>query len=52
LANAGHYADAKEPDRLLAERVESIVSIEHAKWVSAQEKIDKNKDTTIVEKKG
>ena len=43
LAKAGHYADAKEPDRLLAERVESIVSTEHAKWVSAQKKVDKKK---------
>jgi hypothetical protein len=50
LAKAGHYADAKDPDRLLAERVESIVSIEHAKWVSAQEKVDKNKETPILKK--
>jgi hypothetical protein len=38
LAKAGHYADAKDPDRLLAERVESLVSTEQAKWVSSQEK--------------
>ena len=48
LANAGHYADAKDPDRLLAERVESIVSTEHAKWVSSQEKIGKEEKTLIV----
>jgi hypothetical protein len=42
--------DAEEPDRLLAERVESIVSTEHAKWVSAQEKVDKNEKAPIVEK--
>lgn len=50
LAKAGHYADAKEPDRLLAERVESIASNEHAKWVSAQEKVDKKEKEHIVEK--
>jgi hypothetical protein len=50
LAKAGHYADAKEPDRLLAERVESIVSTEHAKWISAQEKVDKKEKAHIVEK--
>ena len=31
LAKAGHYADAKDPDRLLAERIESQISTEHAK---------------------
>lgn len=52
LAKAGHYADAKDPDRLLAERVEEIASVEHAKWVSAHEKIDKDKNTPIAEKDG
>lgn len=50
LAKAGHYADAKEPDRMLAERVESIVSTEHAKWISSQEKVDKKEESPIVEK--
>jgi len=50
LAKAGHYADAKAPDRLLAERVESIVSTEHAKWVSAQEKTDKKEETSVAAK--
>jgi hypothetical protein len=45
LAKAGHYADPKDPDRLLAERVESIVSTEHAKWVSTQEKVGKEEQT-------
>jgi len=36
-ANAGPYATATVPQTLLAERVESIISQEHAKWVSAQE---------------
>ncbi len=37
LANAGPYA--KEPGRnqLLAERIESLVSQEHAKWAATQE---------------
>jgi hypothetical protein len=51
LAKAGHYADTKDPNRLLAERVESIVSTEHAKWVSAQEKVCKKEELPIVERK-
>ncbi len=34
LAQAGPYADAARPDALLAERVEGLVSQEHATWVS------------------
>jgi hypothetical protein len=49
LARAGHYAGAKDPDRLLAERIESLISTEHAKWVSAQEKVAQ-KEVPIVEK--
>src|SRR5687767_3578876 len=37
LATAGPYASSPEPLKLLAERVESLVSQEHAKWVSGQE---------------
>lgn len=37
LAGAGPYADLQHPLAVLAERVESLVSKEHAKWVSAQE---------------
>lgn len=33
LAKAGPYADAARPEALLAERVESLISTEHAKWV-------------------
>lgn len=51
LAKAGHYTDAKDPNRLLAERVESIVSTEHAKWVSAQEKMCKKEEPPVVERK-
>ncbi|MDQ3608223.1 MAG: DUF4231 domain-containing protein [Actinomycetota bacterium] len=34
LARAGPYADAARPVALLAERVEGLVSQEHAAWVS------------------
>ncbi len=37
LANAGPYATAADPRALLAERVESTVSQEHAKWASVQQ---------------
>jgi uncharacterized protein DUF4231 len=36
-AAAGPYAASEAPDALLAERVESLVSQEHAKWVTQQE---------------
>lgn len=34
LAQAGPYAEAARPEALLAERVEGLVSQEHATWVS------------------
>jgi len=37
LAKAGPYADAKVPHALLAERVESLVSEQHARWVSTSQ---------------
>jgi len=37
VAHAGPYATASNPDAMLAERVESLVSQEHAAWVSQQE---------------
>jgi hypothetical protein len=37
LARAGPYAFTDNPRALLAERVESLVSQEHAKWVSLRE---------------
>jgi Protein of unknown function (DUF4231) len=37
LAKAGPYAAAADPRVLLAERVESLASEEHAKWTSLQE---------------
>lgn len=36
-AKAGPYAHASNPRRLLADRVESQISREHAKWVSTRE---------------
>jgi hypothetical protein len=42
-ANAGIYSTAREPLKLLAERVEGLISKEHAKWVSAQEEAAKTK---------
>jgi hypothetical protein len=40
LAKAGPYAVA-DPHALFAERVESLVSQEHAKWAAAQEPVAK-----------
>ena len=37
LAKAGPYAGATDPRALLAERVESLVSREHSKWISVRE---------------
>lgn len=36
-AKAGPYADVADPTRLLAERLEGLISQEHAKWVSSNE---------------
>jgi hypothetical protein len=36
-ARAGPYAVAQRPEAVLAERIEGLVSQEHAKWVSSQE---------------
>ena len=41
LSHAGPYASATNAKALLAERVESSVSQEHAKWASAQEQTAK-----------
>lgn len=38
LASAGPYKNATDPIALLAERTETLVSQEHAKWISACEK--------------
>jgi len=43
LAGAGPYAAAQNPTALLAETIESVVSREHAKWASGQERSDQTK---------
>jgi hypothetical protein len=40
LAAAGPYKGASDPEATLAERVESLVSQEHAAWVSGREETD------------
>lgn len=37
LASAGPYSSVERPHSLLAERVESLVSQEHAKWATVQQ---------------
>jgi hypothetical protein len=37
LGGAGPYESAEQPRRLLADRIEGLISQEHAKWVSARE---------------
>lgn len=39
-AGAGPYASAPQPEALLAERIEGLVSQEHAAWVSQQREIE------------
>lgn len=43
LGGAAPYGIAKNPRALLAERVESLVSQEHAKWASIQQQEEKTK---------
>ena len=43
LGNAAPYVNAADAHALLAERIESLVSQEHAKWVSAQQHDKKSK---------
>jgi len=38
LANAGPYSTTKEAHAVLAERIESLISQEHAKWVTGRER--------------
>src|ERR1700693_3459887 len=37
LANAGPYPNVEKPRALLAERIESLISQEHAKWATVQQ---------------
>ena len=41
LARGGPYGGEPNPETLLAERVESLVSQEHAAWVSSREEADR-----------
>lgn len=41
LAQAGPYAQAPNPEEMLAERVEGLVSQEHAAWVGQREEVAK-----------
>lgn len=43
LAKAGPYSAAADPHVLLAERIESLVSQEHASWAAGQEEATKQK---------
>ena len=43
LGKAGPYANIDSPDTLLAERVESLVSREHSKWVAGRDQTDQSK---------
>jgi uncharacterized protein DUF4231 len=45
IGQAGHYA-TENREALLAERVESLVSQEHAKWASVQEQTPKAQGTS------
>lgn len=45
LALAGPYANSPNPRALLAERVESTVSQEHAQWASVQQQSGKTQGT-------
>lgn len=47
LSTAGPYAAAENPRALLAERIESLVSQEHAKWASAQEQTPKTQKASV-----
>lgn len=44
LGNAGPYSASPAAHALLAERIESLVSQEHAKWASGQEEAAKQKN--------
>jgi|SRR5215472_3471027 len=44
LGESGPYASVDNPHSLLAERVESLVSQEHAKWASVQQSQPKSKE--------
>jgi hypothetical protein len=46
LALAGPYASAVNPKALLAERIEGLVSQEHAQWASSQEELPRRPEAS------
>jgi Protein of unknown function (DUF4231) len=52
LGNSGPYGVARDPHALLAERIESLVSQEHAKWASGQENIEKIEEKGVAKGSG
>ena len=46
-ARAGHYLNPENPEALLAERIEALISTENAKWISDKEQAGKAKATTV-----
>jgi len=50
LASAGPYGAASNPHTLLAERIESLVSQEHAKWASTQQTAERDGQTGSAQK--
>ncbi len=47
LAIAGPYASVANPGAVLAERIEGLVSQEHAKWTSSQEERSRRADAEV-----
>lgn len=52
LAAAGPYREAEDPKRLLAERIEELVSQEHARWVASHEEARKKATTSQTREAG
>ena len=52
LAEAAPYAGAIDAHALLAERVESLMSQETAKWTTLQERLDKKPGDSSANKDG
>jgi hypothetical protein len=46
LGKAGDYSSGADPHALLAERIEGLVSHEHAKWISGRQEVSKLKQGT------
>jgi hypothetical protein len=44
LARADVYSGASQPLRVLAERIEGLISQEHARWVSSRRQVSEDKD--------